>query len=265
MILDSAPTDGLRAFLIDCGSAGVRDLDRTRDLIDQTIVSLKRTKTERARSNWEAPLSARWYASLGTGIADYGVYAEDDYLAEVWACWVIYSRAYLRRMRQDDFAGRAGAEIRSVVDLGCGCGHTTAALRGLFPHARVIGTNVPTGKQTDIARMMGQRYGFEIITDMNDLPSMIDLVFASEYFEHWRAPVDHLHAMLGQMRPRALLVANSFGTRSIGHFDDYMIDRQRIEGSRCSRMFNSALRHDGYEKQKTTFWNGRPAYWVRRS
>lgn len=45
--------------------------------------------------------------------------------------------------------------------------------------------------------------------------------FASEYFEHHELPVKHLIELLEVSHPRLLVIANSFGARSIGHFDSY--------------------------------------------
>jgi hypothetical protein len=37
----------------------------------------------------------RWYASLKHDSPDYTVYAEDEYIAELWACWKVYSKTHL--------------------------------------------------------------------------------------------------------------------------------------------------------------------------
>ena len=67
--------------------------------------------------------------------------------------------------------------------------------------------------------------------------------------------------MLDALHPRALLIANTFGTRSIGHFHRYTIAGQGVAGTLASRLFNAHLRHRGYTKVKTGMWNQRPAYW----
>jgi hypothetical protein len=60
---------------------------------------------------------------------------------------------------------------------------------------------------------------------------------------------------------RALLTANCFGGRSIGHFDFYQIGAALRDGSSTSRVFGKALRGRGYRRIETKLWNNRPAYW----
>jgi hypothetical protein len=65
------------------------------------------------------------------------------------------------------------------------------------------------------------------------------------------------------LHPRALLIANTFGPESIGHFRRYRVDG-RVEDARVvGKLFNRALGALGYRKVETSLWNDRPAYWKR--
>jgi hypothetical protein len=65
------------------------------------------------------------------------------------------------------------------------------------------------------------------------------------------------------VNPRYLVLASSFGTKSIGHFDSYIDNGKKIAGSKMGRAFNTALRNMDYVKVQTKFWNNKPAYWKR--
>jgi len=213
-------------------------------------------------------LERRWYASLDSGEPDWSVYDEDVYMAELWDCWTTYSRPYLRAIRGDRSMEAGGSitedlgRVRSVVDLGCGFGLTTAALAQLFPDAEVFGTNIEDVKQRRIADSLGERYGFKVV-EASKIRAPVDLVFASEFFEHLPVPVGHLRRVLARMKPRALLIANTFTSPAIGHFPEYEVGDEVLPGRSVSRRFNAVLRTAGYAQQKTRMWNQRPAYWKR--
>lgn len=213
-----------------------------------------------------ADLEAHWYWSVSENRPDFGIYGREEYLAEAWACWSVYSRKYLRALAQptmfppDGILAALGS-VRSVLDLGCGIGYSTAGLKSLFPDADVAGTNLPGTFQTAIAREIGSTAGFRVIP-APDGP--VDLIFASEYFEHFEAPLEHLRDVLSVARPRALVVANTFTSPSIGHFPEYAVDGARLSGTVTSRRFNDELRSRGYVPLKTRCWNNRPRVWVSR-
>jgi trans-aconitate methyltransferase len=154
-------------------------------------------------------------------------------------------------------------KVRRVVDLGCGVGLTTAALCELFPGAEVYGTNLLDTTQAAVAKGFGRQYKFKVVEDLNKIKAPVDLIFASEYFEHVLAPVDHLHEVLDRLVPRALLIANTFTQMAVGHFYQYRIDGLPVPGFEASKIFNKTLRERGYTKVSTKMWNQRPSYWVR--
>jgi SAM-dependent methyltransferase len=203
------------------------------------------------------PEVRRWYASVARGRPDLSVYVDDSfYLGAAWQCWVGQSRKYLLGLRR---SGAISSDLRRfVVDLGCGVGYSTLALSDLFPLASVLGTNVD-GLQAAVARSLGVD-----LTTLPGIPPGVDLVFASEYFEHFPAPVDHLLEVVDSLDPRYLVVANSFGVAAIGHFPEYLVDGDVVSPRRTSRAFGAALRRLGYENLKLRFWNGKPAVWRRR-
>lgn len=262
-VLDTDPGAGLLAFLDLCKRARVPDVQ---SLLVLSKLAIAQAKNENGADHGDALSALRdaWYASLRAGNPAWSVYGDRAYLAETWGCWIVYSRAYLRRVRSSLLSTLARANVNVIADLGCGCGHTTAALTELFPRARVYGTNLEDTQQIAIARMLGEQYGFSVVSALEQVPAPVDLVFASEYFEHHMYPLDHLENVLRTLRPRMLLIANSFGAHAIGHFDRYLVDRRPVNGSSMGRLFNQRMRARGYVQQDTGFWNGRPMFWSRK-
>jgi len=235
--------------LLDAAAAEGVDPDWLREAATTTLTRLTGPDPE------IRDVERRWYASLDAGEPDYGVYDDDEYLAEAWACWRIYSRKYLRAIRDALDLG----SVESVADLGCGVGLTTAALSEMFPSAIVTGTNLDS-VQARIARRLAERYGFRVEPTLATI-GHADVVFASEFFEHIEQPITYLASVLDTLTPRVLLVANTFGQRAIGHFDSYLVEGERLDGAATSRRFGQILRSRGYERVETKFWNNRPAYW----
>lgn len=195
------------------------------------------------------------------------MYDADLYACNTWACWMVYSRRYLLALIKLLNLGLLDrTTVRSVADVGCGFGHTTAALKEIFPDARVFGTNLPDTAQFRIAEEQGKLHGFEMVPDVSRVDGDVDLVFASEYFEHIFRPIEHLAGIL-RKRPTIFMVASAFGTKSIGHFPSYAIGKQIVPGNLVGRKFNDFLRAHGYERlatPKSGFWNNRPAVYVLR-
>ena len=223
-------------------------------------------------------LETRWYASLSTD-PDYSVYEDPYILSDLWACWAVYSRKTLLSISsKKSLNGRSivdsmrdkrryGTGVRSVVDLGNGFGYTTAALKELFPDAEVCGTNFPNCLQWRYASEVGNICGFEMLSDVRE-KKVFDLVFASEYFEHISAPIDHLKGIIANAIPRYFVIANAFGAKAIGHFDDYLVKDglfyKYMTPAKTSRLFNQTLREAGYELVETNLWNNRPSFWRRK-
>lgn len=270
-ILDENLKEQFEGYLELCHT-----IDVDSELVRRVSVATIRYHRELSLSDEDRELvcsvERRWYDSLSAGKPDWSVYSGDNYLGELWACWVLYSRRYLRELRQKNIVGENSVvedlgTAKCVVDLGCGIGYTSAALRQLFPDACVVGTNLPDTVQGSLAMTIGDIYGFEVHEDVGMVKEQVDLVFASEYFEHFESPVEHLKSVL-TLKPKAMLIANTFGSSSIGHFRKYKVKSsgmfdEELVGAAVSKRFNAELRKRGYRRVETKLWNNRPAYWKR--
>jgi hypothetical protein len=263
--LDKFKTEDLQNFVELCGGYIDIDKDKFFTLASNALSYYKGSKNQREQLREYQEIESRWYNSLAAGNPDYSVYDDPYMLVEVWACWCMYSRKYISlidKENQTEYGSLRDAlgDIQSIADIGCGCAYTTAAWKEAYPNATVIGTQVTGSPQFEIATNMGAEHGFTII---GGLESHADLVFASEYFEHWEAPVEHLEEVLAKATPNALVIANAFGSKSVGHFDIYKDRGVDYNPKAISRKFNQCLRNHGYKLVQTKFWNGRPTVWIK--
>lgn len=241
-------------------SVGIKNAD---ELVTAAINVLE-TESDEIINN----LESRWYSSLNGGSPDYSVYDEIHYLVEVIYCYETYSKKYLKRYQQGYSLKPFGiyAETKNasvVVDLGNGLGITTAILKQLYPAALVYGTNVENSIQYKISEILASKHNFTMVPDVKAVGTKTDLIFASEYFEHFQDPVPHLVEVIKYLNPDKLLIANAFGANAIGHFDSYIFKNQQVTPATINRLFNKTLVNLGYRKVKTTLWNDRPNYWKR--
>ena len=209
-------------------------------------------------------LEKQWYDSLDRKSPDMSVYSNDFFIPEVWACWVLYSRKYLLSLKKsENLIKLIRSNIESVVDLGCGFGYTTAALKEIFQNTEVYGTNIKESFQFSVASELGRLNKFSIVEDVKEIGEKIDFIFASEYFEHFEDPISHLNHIIRHTKPKCLVIANAFGSRSIGHFNNYWSGSSLVSNKKIGRDFNKRLRELGFRSMKTKFWNNRPSVWIR--
>lgn len=198
-----------------------------------------------------------------------------SYLSDAWASWAGYTRTRLREAFGVRFVDggllNAVPDPKVIVDLGNGLGLSTRALSEAYPEALVCGTNLEGSVQSAIAEAnsMG-RFGqfgdpIEVLAWISDNGfKRADIVVAMEYFEHFERPLQHLHAIMLTLRPRVLLVANSFKLGAVGHWPEYFIEgRGSVTPRQAGTAFWNALRDYGYERRESEVWNNRPAFWVK--
>lgn len=259
-LLSQNRKQGLAYFEHLLQSAGITDAER---IVQAALDGIKQNPEGALQK-----IQDQWYSALRHGTPDYSVYEPDLYLAEVWMCWFVFPRQYLREMQKpatlppDGILGSLQG-ANTIVDLGNGIGATSAALQQIFPSARVIGTNVANSAQMKIGELLADQYGFTMVENVHQIAEPVDLVFASEYFEHFEKPLDHLAEIVEAIKPARWLIANTFGADSIGHFDEYNVSGVLVHGSQMGRVWGKAMRLHGYVKVKTKMWNNRPAYYVK--
>jgi hypothetical protein len=216
-------------------------------------------------------LTQRWYDALliDDMTTAYSIYDDDYYFTDLWNCFTRYSRQYLMSMSKESLPYGNSilsymGEIDTVVDLGCGIGMTTRCLKEMFPSSRVYGTNIPNTSQWKWCQKMSSEHNFTMVQSVAEVSELsIDLIFASEYFEHIEKPIEHVGSIITQKTPKFFVIANSFNTRSIGHFTSYIHNGEKISQQKISKMFNQSLRDFGYTPIRTGIFNDTPKFWAR--
>lgn len=250
-LLNEKPKNLLESFLRDYNKLFNIDLEKSRRILKDGTLFEK--------------LTNEWYKNLKENNMKkaLSVYNDDYYFIDIFDCFRTYSRKYLRSvLKLKEFK-----DVKSFIDLGCGLSYSTVALRQMFPKAKGYATNLKATKQWKFCKIMAEKYDFVLIETVNEVKHDIDLVFASEYFEHIINPINHLKDIIEKTNPKYLIIANSFNTKSIGHFQQYHYQEGdafwSIHESDMSKMFNRFLKSNGYEKIKTDIWNDKPTIWVR--
>lgn len=217
----------------------------------------------------ELELERKWYESVEEGKPLYELYALPDFAIEAWACFYSYSQKYIKMLQKNtvvmDFIEN---EIDSVLDVGCGIGLTCRMFRREFELlTRVTGFNVPGSLQYEIAEQVSDEVGFMMTDTLEGMKGHSDLIFASEYFEHFFDPIGHLNELL-DLEPKMFVIANSFTSVSVGHFPAYKCGDEIIENTLMQRRFNKRMREAGFgplvgPDGEVRFWNNRPQVWVK--
>lgn len=221
-------------------------------------------------------LQNAWYESLSINSPLYSVYNEIYYLADLFACWKVYSRKYLKSIidqkslaSKDDHLNfynlksisekitEKGSKLK-IVDVGCGIGYSTLALSEIFEGHEVYGTNLKGTTQWDLC----EKLGVNLLEDVKEI-GKIDCILAFEYFEHFQDPVEHLKYLVATSDPEYFIIANSFGTTSVGHFLEQDYNGSKVPSKGFGRIFGNEMRKLGYVKQNTTIFNNKPSFWIK--
>lgn len=237
-----------------------------KSFINETMLVKRKVKGEVVIVPKDDALEKKWYKSLENKNPDYSIYDDIAILPNIWACWASYSRIYITsiftRKTENKIIADVLGKINTILDVGNGIGYSTAYLKESFPKAKVIGHNIKDSFQYKICKRVGKEYGFKMIHDINSVQN-IDLLFASEYFEHFERPIEHLKEILIKTNPKIIIIANAFGADSTGHFNNYINKIGVFNSQKIQREFNKHLKFK-YKKLLTSCWNDRPNFWIKK-
>lgn len=106
-----------------------------------------------------------------------------------------------------------GSSVAKIMDVGCGLGFTTNALKQAYPQARVIGVDISSDAiQFAAKRFPGCEFATKVVGPNSDeLEAGNDLIFAFEFYPFTRTDDadnhrDYLELLLGKLAPGGKLV-----------------------------------------------------------
>jgi hypothetical protein len=115
--------------------------------------------------------------------------------------------------------------------------------------------------------MLGKSHNFSMVETLEEVGNNNDMVFASEYFEHFQSPITHLREVITALRPKYLITANAFTYDAIGHFNEYIIENdtinETVEDKKMNKLFTAEANALGYTRYHMKMFNDRPVIWVR--
>jgi len=209
-------------------------------------------------------LSNKWYDDLENQDTRniYEVYNHDYYFIDIFNCFITYSRDYIKRiMKSSHFSKLQDAKV--IVDIGCGISYSTCLLKQVFPDAKVYAINLKDTKQWKLCEIMSRRFGFHLIESIHEIEEQVDILWASEYFEHIYNPIEHVDDIINTINPKHMIIANSFNTWGMGHFTQYDVYGTITNQDKISKIFNQHLESKEYQKVKCKIWNNKPTIWKR--
>jgi len=209
-------------------------------------------------------LTDEWYVKLNSSNKNsaYRVYDDEYYFVDIFNCFVTYSRDYIKRIKKSK-AYEDLKDIKSYVDIGCGISYSTCALKQLFPNAKAYAINLRETKQWKFCEFMSEKYGYTLVDSIDSINEKVDLVFASEYFEHIENPTKHFDEIVTAIDPDWFVIANAFNTHSIGHYEKYYYNDQIIDQSKINLIFNKHIRESNFKDMNYSIWNNKPKIWKK--
>jgi 2-polyprenyl-3-methyl-5-hydroxy-6-metoxy-1,4-benzoquinol methylase len=212
-------------------------------------------------------LTIDWYRYLNDNDMEnaFSVYNDDYYFIDIFNCFTTYSRDYIKRVIKSS-AYNELMKCKSFIDIGCGVSFSTCSLKQTFPHMKGYAVNLKDTKQWKFCEVMAKRHHFKLIDDFSNI-GQIDIVFASEFFEHILDPIEYVDNVLTKLKPKYLIIANSFNTWSIGHYEKYSLKSFFgdiiVPQDRMSKLFNDHMRNENYIDLDCEMWNNKPKIWKK--
>lgn len=237
------------------------------DYIKETVDYLKKTVYSHKNNTGKNKEVDLWYENLKNNIIDYSVYKDKFYLIEAWMSYKFWSRSYINRIaKQTEFVNFL-KNYKTICDLGNGIGFSTILLSDIFQDQLITGTNFKDSDQMKFCKSLVTNIKNIKLEDNIENLGKQDILFASEYFEHFQDPICHINQLIEICDPEVIIMANAFNVRALGHFDEYLDcynAQNKINYTKYNKYFLNNLRSKGYRKyDKKMFFNDRPSVYVK--
>lgn len=206
-----------------------------------------------------------WYDNY----RDFSRYKSYHYLYAGLNCFNNYSKQCALYAKQ--YLG--DKPIKSIVDVGAGIGLSTMLLADLFPSARVYYNNITPSLQSEFfeehknAKVNNMAYKSQPVSAITEedmrTHGPFDMLFASEYFEHFEEPIKQTDFLLNQVGFTYLVVNNSFNVKAYGHFEQFKHNEILTMPKAMSKLWLKTVR-ESYNELDVKCWNGRPKIFEKK-
>jgi len=164
-------------------------------------------------------------------------------------------------------------KIRSIVDVGAGIGLSTMLLAELFPSAKVYYNNITPSLQAEFFEAHKDYHApnnkessrIQSVTEKEMMQyGPFDMLFASEYFEHFEEPMKQTEFLLNQVGFKHLVINNSFNVKAYGHFNEFKYNEiLTMQPKQMSKLWLRSIRAF-YDEMEVKCWNGRPKIFEKK-
>jgi len=192
------------------------------------------------------------------------------YLYCATVCFFDYSRSACGVLRANK---EKLNDVTTIIDLGAGNGLTSLFLEEIFG-AKIYYVQLD-GIQKEFAKDLFYKdrvsHNIEVLPEDRQFIKTkvkVDLVFASDFFEHLVMPETYLNNVIIGCEPKYIVTCNAFTAKHPDHIQQYeLFDGEgktaKVQPSKMSRVFNKSLRDRGYEIYFKG-WSGRPTVWMKQ-
>lgn len=180
-----------------------------------------------------------WYDNY-SGPSRFDFYKTKEYLYTTIVCYIDWTKDMVTRTRS--FYDKLGSEPKTLIDHYNGCGLSTLLLAELFPKTKVYYFN-DCRNQVDIMLHFQKEYRSAIKIYEHHDDMKYDSVCSYATIEHYEEPVAFLNNVLVPMTTKGghIVYTADFDKIGAGHFREYIVDGEKVDGKKAARLFNKQL------------------------
>jgi 2-polyprenyl-3-methyl-5-hydroxy-6-metoxy-1,4-benzoquinol methylase len=155
--------------------------------------------------------------------------------------------------------------FKKIADIGAGIGALTLSLRDISKNSEIYYINLKS-KQYDFANYLFTKNNANIIIkEKYDDVGEVDIILSLDYFEHFENFIIEVQNVLNKLKPKMIIDTSDFTYAFVGHFENYIVNGEKINHKKCFKIFEKILLSYGYKRCLITksFWNNKPRIYFK--